>query len=285
MSWHFLFLNCHVWEPKQIVLYPRQKPDDGFCLLPSAFCFLLACCVFFIWSCLDKEGWSKKKCSCSIWNISGCSAETKLSYVASLVLTDPSATEPFPVNHSKELLGVRTAGAGCPHRPGFAALPHLSSDFFHVFPSLLAAFFTTSGGRWEISPTLSRISRKSVQSTEVAVIITSPESLIITIWHMLLSSEWFFTWRFSPKGNTLWWGSNHQVCVETTVALSPAVLTDTSEAGAQQVHPRNINGKKNYRLRLKKTGRNPLGILTHAPQHDKELLDKPSWTSMKEMFC
>lgn len=41
------------------------------------------------------------------------------------------------------------------------------------------------------------------------------------------------------------------VCVETTVVLSSAVLTGTSEAEAQQVHPRNVNGKKYYRLRLK----------------------------------
>lgn len=64
--------------------------------------------------------------------------------------------------------------------------PHLNSDFSHVFPSLLAAYFTASSSRWEISHTLSRISRKSVQSTEVPVIITSLESPIITIWHMFL---------------------------------------------------------------------------------------------------
>lgn len=41
--------------------------------------------------------------------------------------------------------------------------------------------------------------------------------------------------------------------VKTNVVLSPAVLTDldiSSEARLQQVHPRNINGKKNCRLNL-----------------------------------
>lgn len=47
-------------------------------------------------------------------------------------------------------------------------------------------------------------------------------------------------------------GVKSPVCVKITVVLSPAVLTDASEAEAQQVHPRNIHGKKKYGLRIKK---------------------------------
>lgn len=139
----------------------------------------------------------------------------------------------------------------------FVPTPHVSSDFSHVFPSLLAAYFTTSSGRWQTSHTLSRISRKSVQSTEVAVVITSPEWMVIAIWHSEILVL-LFRMIFHLKIFTLWWGSNHQ-CVETTVVLSPAVLTDTSEAGSQQVDPRNINGKKNYRHRLKNQAEIPQG--------------------------
>lgn len=47
-------------------------------------------------------------------------------------------------------------------------------------------------------------------------------------------------------------GVKSPVCVKITVVLSPAVLTDASEAEAQQVHPGNIHGKEKYGLRIKR---------------------------------
>lgn len=159
----------------------------------------------------------------------------------------------------------------------FALSPQLSSDFFRIFPSLVAAYFPTSSGSWEISHTPSRISRKSVQSTEVATIITSPCNHHLAQWNLNASLQN----DFSPKDFHL---REHclvrvksPVCIETTVVLSPAALTDTSKAKAQQGHPRNINGNKNYRLRLK----NQAEILWGS-QHMLLSMKRSYWMSQAE---
>lgn len=184
MSWHFLLLNCHIWKPNQIVfnLFRNQTmvSDFSFCLLFPRFR------RFSVQTCLDKEVWSEKL----LLHHMECIRLLRKNEAVSCCFPSLRSLHCKPnhprVNRKRGPPWASTRGTGCPHWPGYTVLPRVHtwarfpSIHFTLLWLLVSATANNSGGR-EISNTLSRISRESVQSIQVAVVITSFESLIITI--------------------------------------------------------------------------------------------------------
>lgn len=186
MSWHFLLLNCHIWKPNQIVfnLFRNQMmvSDFSFCLLFPHFR------RFSIQSCLDKVVWSEKLLLHHMEYIRLLRKNEAVSCCFPSLRSLHCKPNHSCINWKRGLLWTSTQGTGCPHWPGYTVLPqvHTWAWFLSIYFTLLWLLISATAnnsGRRKISNTLSRISRESVQSIQVAVAITSFESLIITIWH------------------------------------------------------------------------------------------------------